>query len=164
MPKQNRPPFRPQKLEEEEGKQLPSHRAYLSDPVRIDPKNIAVGDVIRFTYNAEERTVFVLNPEWQTMLHGLSMKAIDRRTLMLEVVAKADLYRSPIDFYARVVKGKAIQETDSYRTYDIRKMGNVRKLTYQIDERGREKAGTGDLHDITTEAFELPGLPESEGL
>jgi hypothetical protein len=73
--------------------------------------------------------------------------------LMLEVVAKSDLYKTPINFYEQVVKGEVIQKTDSYRTFDIRKMGNVRKLTYMIDERGQEDFGTGDHHETAVEAF-----------
>lgn len=132
-------PHKEQQLLPESGQHLASHRAYLGHATKIEPKMIKVGDVIRFTYDAEERTVFVLNPMWKMQLHGLSMKAIDRRTLMVEVVAKSDIYKSPIDFYKRVISQEPIQKTDSYRTYEIRKMNNIRKLEYQIDERGREE-------------------------
>jgi hypothetical protein len=158
MPDQNKPLTKPSTLVPEDGQHLASHRAYLSNPVRVNPNQINVGDVIKFMYSGEERTVFVLNPEWHLFLHGLSMKAIDRRTLMVEIVAKADMYKTPADFYTRVIKQEPIQKTDSYRTYEIRKMGNIRKLTYQVDERGREEAGTGELHDTTVESFEVEEL------
>lgn len=141
-------------LKEESGKYLPTHTSFLSDPVRVDPNQIVIGDVIQFMYDSSERTVFVLDPEWKNKLHGLSMKEIDRRTLMLEVVSKSSLYKTPINFYNQVVKGEAIQKTDSYRTYDIKKMGNIKKLTYIIDERGQEDFGTGDHHETAVEAFE----------
>lgn len=158
MPNQNKQPTKSTSLIPEDGNHLASHRAYLSNPVRVNPNQIDVGDVIKFMYNGEERTVFVLNPEWHMFLHGLSMKAIDRRTLMVEIVAKADIYKTPADFYTRVIKQEAIQKTDSYRTYEIRKMGHIRKFTYQIDERGREKAGTGELHSTTDQSFEVEEL------
>ena len=154
MPKRPQSLFNSQELKEETGKHLPSHQAFLSDPVRVVPQQLVVGDVIRFTYDAEERTVFVLDPEWKNMLHGLSMKKIDRRTLMLEVVSRSDLYKTPINFYKQVVKGEAVQKTDSYRTYDIRKMGDIRRLTYLIDERGQEDFGTEDHHETAVEAFQ----------
>ena len=159
MPKRPQQPSnaakQPQKIQEARNKNLPTHRAFLIDPIRVDPKQIKVGDVIQFTYNREDRFVFVLDPEWKQMLHGLSMKKIDRRTLLLEVIANSDLYKTPIDFYERVVRGDAVQKTDSYRTYDIRKMGNVKKYTYLIDDRGQEDFGTGDQHETAVEAFEF---------
>jgi hypothetical protein len=118
---------------------LASHRSYITDAEKIERTSINVGDVIKFMYNGEERTVFVLNPEYKMKLHGLSMKSIDRRTMMVEVFAKRDLYVSPTDFYARVVSQDAIKQTDSYRTYDLNKMGNIRRVKYQVDERGREE-------------------------
>lgn len=118
---------------------LASHRAYLSQPHKIQLHDIRVGDVIRFMYDGEERTVFVLNPEYQTKLHGLSLKAIDHRTMMVEVFAKQDLYKTPHDFYARVISREVIQDTDSYRTYNVRKMANIHRMKYYIDDQGREE-------------------------
>lgn len=123
----------------ENNQALASHRAYLSKPEPIDRANINVGDVIQFMYNGEERTAFVVNPEYKMKLHALSMKAIDRRTMMVEVFAKRDIYVSPTDFYARVLSQDVIRKTDAYRTYDLNKMGNIRRMTYQVDERGREE-------------------------
>ena len=118
---------------------LASHRAYINRPEKIERNDIRTGDVLMFMYNGEERTVFVLNPEYKMKLHGLSLKAIDRRTMMVEVFAKKDLYVTPVDFYNRVVSQSAIKKTDSYRTYDLNKMGNIRRVEYQVDERGREE-------------------------
>lgn len=139
MQKNSKQPVKPRSSAPENSQALASHRSYISKPKKIERNNIEVGDVVQFMYNGEERTVFVLNPEYQMKLHGLSMNAIDRRTMMVEVFAKSDLYVSPSDFYSRVVSQDAIKKTDSYRTYDLNKMGNIRKLTYQVDERGREE-------------------------
>ena len=126
-------------LTPEQTQALASHRSYISKPEKIERNDIRTGDVLMFMYNGEERTVFVLNPEYKMKLHGLSLKAIDRRTMMVEVFAKRDLYVTPIDFYNRVVSQEVIKKTDSYRTYDLNKMGNIRRVTYQVDERGREE-------------------------
>lgn len=136
MPKNQQPS---KTLTPEPNQALASHRSYITKPEKIERNDIRVGDVIMFMYNGEERTVFVLNPEYKMKLHGLSMKAIDRRTMMVEVFAKKDLYVTPIDFYNRVVGQETIKKTDSYRTYDLNKMGNIRRVEYQLDERGREE-------------------------
>lgn len=137
--KKTKLPLQSAKLESESAQHLASHRSYMSNATKITPKQISVGDVIQFMYDGEQRTVYVMNPDWAMKLHGLSMKAIDRRTLMVEVVAKSDLYKSPQDFYTRVLSQGPVSKTDSYRTYDLRKMGNIMKVEYQIDERGREE-------------------------
>lgn len=137
-PKKLSSPFEKQTLTPESIQALASHQAYISNPEKIDKNVIQVGDVIKFMYNGEERVVFVLNPERSMKLHGLSMKAIDRRLMMVEIFAKSDIYVSPEDFYARVISQDVIKNTDSYRTYDLNKMGNIRRVKYQVDERGRE--------------------------
>lgn len=119
--------------------ELPSHRAYLSNERKIDAGSVVAGDVVRFVYDAEERTVFVLNPEWKKLMHGLTMNAISRRDLMVEVVAKRQAADDSQSFYNVVLNTSAIKKIDCYRTYKIEKIQNLRKLDYEIDERGREE-------------------------
>lgn len=139
MLKNYKPVFDGKSLTPEPDQALASHRSYISKPEKVERNDIRTGDVIMFMYNGEERTVFVLNPEYKMKLHGLSMKALDRRTMMVEVFAKKDLYVTPIDFYNRVISQEVIKKADAYRTYDLNKMGNIRRVTYQVDERGREE-------------------------
>lgn len=127
------------KIGAERTQTLSSHRSYLGDAQKIDIESVSTGDVIMFMYNGEERTVFILDPSHEMKLHGLSMNSIDRRTMMVEVFAKKDLFESPTQFYEQVIKQPVIQNTDSYRTYFVNKIGNLRRLTYKIDERGREE-------------------------
>jgi hypothetical protein len=97
------------------------------------------GDVIRFMYDGEERTVFVVNPEWKKMLHGLTMNVINRRDLMIEVISKRQAADDAQDFYNIVLNTDVIKKIDCYRTYKLEKIQNLRRLDYQIDERGREE-------------------------
>ena len=132
------PPFDNQTLTQEDERSYASHVAFLGQPHRILLKELKPGDVIQFTYDGEERTVFVLNPDWQLKLHGLSMAKIDRTTLLNEIFDKAADYRTPIDMYERVIKRKEIMKTDSYRTYNIRKIGNLTKVSYNIENKGNK--------------------------
>lgn len=117
----------------ESSRLLTSHREYLKDEEQIEVKDVEVADVIHFLYDGETRVVFVLNPNYNGKLHGLSLKQIDRKTLMHEIVSKLNLYNNPHEFYVRVISKENIQRTDSYRTYDIEKMYKVSKYKYEID-------------------------------
>ena len=119
--------------------ELSSHAAYLSAPRKVSITNVDAGDVIRFMYEGEERTVFVLDPVWNKKLHGLTMNVISRRDLMVEVVSKRDTTTDPYDFYKSFMTSNTIKKIDCYRTYNLEKIQNVRTLDYQIDERGREE-------------------------
>lgn len=119
--------------------ELPSHRNYLSNERKVDASMVSAGDVIRFVYDGEERTVFVVNPEWKKLLHGLTMNVISRRDLMVEVVSKRQAANDVQDFYNVVLNTENIKKIDCYRTYKLDKIQNLRKLDYQIDERGREE-------------------------
>jgi hypothetical protein len=119
--------------------ELPSHRIYLSNERTVDASMVIAGDVIRFVYDGEERTVFVVNSEWQSMLHGLTMNVINRRDLMVEVISKRQSANDVQDFYNVVLNTENIKKIDCYRTYKLDKIQNLRRLDYQIDERGREE-------------------------
>lgn len=119
--------------------ELSSHRSYLSNERKVSIDQVYSGDVIRFIYDGEERTVFVVDPNWKKMLHALTMNVINRRDLMVEVVANRDQFQTAHDFYNMVLKRPTIQKIDAYRTYKLEKIQNLRKLNYQIDERGREE-------------------------
>lgn len=118
---------------------LATHRSYIGKPQKIRFSDISIGDIIRFMYDGEERTVLVLNQLWHEQLHGLSLKSIDRRTLMVEVFAKFDLFQNPMGFYNTVISRPAVADTHSYRTYNPNRMSNIRRLAYNVDERGRER-------------------------
>lgn len=117
--------------------ELPSHRSYLSNERKIDISMVLPGDVIRFLYDGEERTVFVVNPAWNKLLHGLAMNVINRRDLMVEVVSKRKVGDNAQDFYKLVLDTNAIKKIDCYRTYKLEKIQRLRRLDYQIDQRGR---------------------------
>jgi hypothetical protein len=67
------------------------------------------------------------------------MNVISRRDLMVEVVSKRQAANDVQDFYNVVLNTENIKKIDCYRTYKLEKIQNLRKLDYQVDERGREE-------------------------
>src|ERR1035441_674770 len=112
-------------------KYLNEQLPYLEDAVLttgID--NVLVGDVIEFNYDGTPRTVFVLNPNYKLHMHGISLNQIDHQTLSTEIIDRMQAKDTPYAFYNRVVTSSKIAATDSYRTYDIRKLSAVKIRKY----------------------------------
>lgn len=152
MSKNLTPKFTPDQNAPENDKFIATHQEYLSKEEKIDPKSIEIGDVIKFMYDGDERIVYVLNPEHGLKLHGLSMKQINRNMLMTEVISKLMLHKDPFDFYNKVIKQHTIQKTDSYRTYNIRKMTHIHRVKYDLDER-KLPVVSRVIHDAIVDAF-----------
>jgi hypothetical protein len=119
---------------EENPRILAGHQDYMGDPRRVkNVGEVSIGDVIEFTYEAAPRVVFVLNPNYQLQLHGFSLRQLDHRTLKVEVVDKMLPTDTPLQFYQRVVTKPNIAKIDAYRTYDVRKMGNITIRPYKLN-------------------------------
>lgn len=114
-------------------KLLADHKAYLTIDKRIQSVDqLCIGDIAQFMYNATSRTVFVLNPKHEHQLHGLSLRNLTHYTLLTEVISKMHTRDTPESFYNRVIKlSGTIQKTDAYRTYDIRKIRDIRVRHYK---------------------------------
>ena len=115
-----------------------THNSYFGKETKIPISKIKLGDVIKFMYEDEEKVAFVVNPEYKTMLHGLSLDVISRRDLMVEVIARSNTIIQPDNLYEQVLNRDVIKKIDCYRTYKLYKMQNIRRMEYYIDERGME--------------------------
>lgn len=111
---------------------LADHEDYMGEPRRVRGiQDVSVGDVIEFSYEAEPRLVFVLNPNYKLQLHGLTLGKLTHRVLMIEVVGQMRPDDTTQEFYNRVVKRENVARTDAYRTFDVRKMGNITIRPYK---------------------------------
>ncbi len=120
-----------QGIKEENPRMLADHQAYLGAPRRVaNADQIRVGDIVEFVYDAEPRTVYVLNPNYGDHLHGLSLKRMTHQMLMIEIIDKVRPGDSPHAFYTRVVSKPKIVKTGAYRTYDVRKMSTITIRSY----------------------------------
>jgi hypothetical protein len=92
------------------------------------------GDVIEFFYNNKPRLVFVMNPEYQGLLHALDMTFVshlDLKDVILPVMYTTD---DPKMAYASTTTIKdLIDDTESYRTYTIRKMMSIQRYGYSME-------------------------------
>lgn len=113
-------------LEQENPRLLAEHQPYMTPRRRVrGVSEVDVGDIAEFVYEAEPRTVFVLNPNFKMQLHGLSLKKMNHHALMVEIIDKMRPNDTPLEFYNRIIRKPSIAEIDAYRTYDVRKMSNI---------------------------------------
>lgn len=101
-----------------------------SEKTIASKKNILVGDVIQFTYLAKLRTVFVLNPDYDNKLHGLTLAHISRHTLKEDIVRNMKFFKDQQQFYESYVNKPHIVKLDCYRIYKWPQIRNPRKLLY----------------------------------
>jgi hypothetical protein len=128
-------PKSPEILEEDD-RLLADHQAYLTIDRRIQNVNqLRVGDIAQFMYDAAPRTVFVLNPKYGYQLHGLSLKKLTHHALITEVIGKMHTQDTPQSFYNRIIKhSSVVEKNDAYRTYDIRKIQDIRVRHYKTND------------------------------
>jgi hypothetical protein len=117
---------------------LSTHESFSSNKRVTNLKSIKSGDVVEFEYDNEIRTVYVVNPLWMADLHGLTLSAIDRRDLMVEVVARNNPRLTDVVLYEKVLTRDVIKKLNCYRTYKVSKIQNLMLVDYEIDERGRQ--------------------------
>jgi hypothetical protein len=125
---------------DDRNKYLGQHQPHFGTAYFVARPEIAVGDVVTFRYKGEYspenllRWVFVLDPEYEGKLHGLTLGLTPRDTIIHEVVDA--MYETPVpaDLYDRAIY-KVAKHLDSYRTYFIDQMTAVRRMPYFITER-----------------------------
>jgi len=88
------------------------------------------GAIISFRYKEKDRWVFVVNPEWKGLLHGIDLNYVTEPLLRLLLGAPSELLED--EFYKRYIADTEVKKTDSYRTYDIKKMINIKIYEYVI--------------------------------
>lgn len=109
---------------------LSGHKPFMKPSnEKIKAIDVWPGDVVKFNYGGQERTVFVIHPNWNEKLHALSLKSIDHTTLVNGVMTKFSLTTPPEMFYKQHLK-PIVSSTDSYRTYNLDKITRLRKMDY----------------------------------
>jgi len=93
---------------------------------------VEVGSVIQFMYDGRQKTVIVLNPEWNGKLHALRLREIQIQTMqrLLESIRPDREEKLVLNKYkeSRYVKDRP------YRTYIIDKISSVRKVELAPDK------------------------------
>lgn len=96
------------------------------------------GAIIRFEYDKKIRHVFVVHPMWEGKVHGLDLKQIHRKHLLIVANAPSDL--TEYQLYDKFISGnKEVKESDAYRCYIPKKMTGIRTIVYDSSLQGTEK-------------------------
>lgn len=93
--------------------------------VRI--QDIRVGDVVHFYYKKKHRLVLVLNPKYEDKMHCLTLEYI--RPIFFENVERNVATLDTEALYNRYKNSINLQNTDSYRTFNIPDIQNPKLLT-----------------------------------
>ena len=139
-----------------------AHERNIVSEARTVRTKLSPGHVIRFNYKGERANVkrplvFVLHPDYEGFLHGLTLDYISESTLVAlskivkdTVVAKIqklarvrlpllkpDIGR-PYDFYhnrlKKFIKGNFPQGESPYRTYKVGNITNLKRLDYRFKD------------------------------
>jgi hypothetical protein len=106
---------------------------------KIDLNRIKLGSIITFNYGDESRIALVLNPEWDGMVHALTLDVISPEQLtrlfhvFIDVFAKTS-HINPQSFYtSNVMTQPILKSVDCYRKFDIKKIGGpIYELAYEF--------------------------------
>jgi hypothetical protein len=110
---------------------LQEHKPHFGVAYFVRHSDLAPGDVISFKYKGEMRWVFVLDPEYQGKLHGLTLGLTPRQALIDTVIDPMFDHTSPISLYGQAIF-KVASRWDSYRTFIISEMGTIRRMGYYV--------------------------------
>lgn len=112
-------------------KYLSEHKPHFGVAYYVKFSDINSGDVIAFKYKNEMRWVFVLDPNFDGKLHGLTLGLTPRSLLINEVVDAMFDLTQPYDLYYEDIYHIA-RDWDSYRTYFASEIKNPRRMAYYI--------------------------------
>jgi hypothetical protein len=107
------------------------HKTFIKPSKHITHLSVRRGDIVQFTYNGEIKTVLVVDPKWEGKLHGLSLNAVPRK-LFVPLIDEAAKATSAKNFYYSKLKPNPIGPKHAYRTYDLKKMTNLKIVDYEI--------------------------------
>jgi len=93
-----------------------------------DVKKLGRGQVVSFKYKTKDRWVFVVDPDWNKLLHGLDLNFVPKPLLETLLDAPTDLIEE--EFYRRYVSTLQMRKLDAYRTYDPKKVINLKVYSY----------------------------------
>lgn len=108
-------------------------KQYIIDENPTNLGDIQTGDIIRFVYEGEPQYILVLNPNFDTLLHGLKIEKLARH--QINYLSMLAYRRPPLSFYLSYLKGQSYadhQSLNAYRTYDLRKVGDLFDITYNV--------------------------------
>lgn len=93
----------------------------------ISKAKIDVGDFVEFVYEGELKYVFVLNPNWDGHVHGVTIVDYDHDQLL--TLIKAYLQGSDAKGLYESIKS-LVSSTRTYRKYNISKISRARAVQY----------------------------------
>jgi hypothetical protein len=117
------------------------HRPHFGTAYFVNLSNVEPGDVITFEYKDKQRWVFVLDPDYEKKLHGLTLELTPRNVLENKIIDSMYDTDKPLILYERRVYQVA-KDFDSYRTYFIKDMKLVRRMPYYLKEKPVIKKGS----------------------
>lgn len=89
-------------------------------------KDLVPGKVVQFTYEGEQKTALVLNPDWQGKMHALSLKVVDLNNIQ-ELMNSVKSNTNPDIIYEQFKNSKYVADRP-YRTYLLNKIRALREV------------------------------------
>jgi hypothetical protein len=121
-------------------KHLHEHKPHFGAAKYVKRSEISSGDVVSFMYDGEQRWVMVLDPDFEGKLHGLTLGTLPRRTLIDKIIDPMYDHGEPYDLYYKALY-KTVAKWDTYRTYNIPKIGQMRRMAYYVKPKPVFKRG-----------------------
>lgn len=121
-------------------KYLPEHKPYFGIARFVRYSEIGPGDVVSFVYDGEMRWVLVLDPNYKAKMHALTLGLLPRSTLISRVIDPMYDHGEPYDLYYKALF-KVAEGWDVYRTYNVNKIRQVRRMTYYVKPKPLFKNG-----------------------
>lgn len=136
-------------------KYLGQHRKFFGDVKAESLTAVKKGQVIRFLYDGEERTVFVVTRNWRGKLHGMDLAGVPRKLFLPIInyyVSNPGL--SSEKLYEQEIKTIRVLELHAYRTFDRFKISNLKVVAYDSTLQPTEKGeGLDDPFVVTDQGF-----------
>jgi hypothetical protein len=119
---------------------MDDHHPHFGTAYFVSQNNIGQGDVVAFMYKGKQRTAFVLHENYEGKMHALDMSLTPRQVLIDQVVDV--MYQTPIPYevYHREVY-KVAKGFDSYRTYFVKEISQLRRIGYYLTKKKKFKNG-----------------------
>lgn len=120
------------------------HLSNVHNQTEFDQKEMGIGDIIRFNYGGKRRYVLVLNPsDNRGLMHSLVLEKVSPSLLyVIKFMVGANVDIDPQTVYTMYIsKNLSFKRSDSYRTFDITKVGKVEVLDYKFGYGGKDKLG-----------------------
>lgn len=89
-------------------------------------KDLVPGKVVQFTYEGEQKTALVLNPNWKGKMHALSLKVVDLNNIQ-ELMNSVKSNTNPDIIYEQFKNSKYVADRP-YRTYLLNKISSLREV------------------------------------